>query len=180
MSGIKIVHYDCDTTRVWFYGGFEVLRPSTREALQKTDIHITGQVTCLEDGNIVSYPVGRFYCNICSTWVDIDEDEHAYAVRIRPGLCYPSLVCEECTDDPMFDVNGARCAALCSDEWVGLYRYRMSRALAKQYVRKWRHNLSHRKERRTVARNASLVLARCLPDVNSNDVFKLIMSFACN
>jgi hypothetical protein len=177
MSGIKVVQDNFGSTRVWFCGGFEVLRPSTKEALQNTSITIHGQVTRVEDDKIVSYPVGAFHCTLCNNWVNINEEEHAYAVRTcSAGLHYSSLLCESCTD--VFDINGVRCAALCSDEWVALYRLGMSRASAKQCARKWRRNVVKRKEKRTMARHVSLVLARCVSNVQANDIFNMIMSFA--
>lgn len=177
MSGIKVVQDNFGSTRVWFCGGFEVLRPSTKEALQNTNITIHGQVTRLEDSKIVSYPVGIFHCTICNNWVNINEEERAYAVRTcSSGLYYPSLLCENCTN--VFDINGVRCAALCSDEWVDLYRVGMSRAMTKQCAMKWRRHVVKCKERRTLARNVGLVLVRSVSNVQTNDIFNMIMSFA--
>lgn len=178
MSGVKIVRDDSSSTRVWFCGGFEILRPSTREAVQNTNITISSQVTLLEDGSIVSYPVGRFFCMMCEHWVNIDEHEHAHAARTCLGLCYPSLVCADCLSAPLFNGFGVQFAPLCSDECAQLYRVRMARASAKRYGNIWRKTITQRKERRMIARELSLVLMRHIPNIQVNYILTHIMSFA--
>jgi hypothetical protein len=151
---------DVPGCKVLFAGGYQCAVPSVVEAIANTEIEIEGIAGVVaHQYSTRIYPRGRFCCGNCGERKEMDNNNHACAVRSYLGACdlvCNKLVCEDCLQSDDFP-EGCRVAALAHEDFYMLMRFKAMKVVPKKYIKRWFQTAKVRKERREFALNSSLV-----------------------